>query len=319
MSDDSFKAIIPYDTNSNLFTTSLIFEQNIDRIWLYLKDFNYFIKVIDFFENLKFIKGNNTWNEGNIFSFDWIGLTHFEIKCIYIKTNSNKKIIIWKAKGNIGINFYQTLCLYRITESNKALVKFIISRTEHQNELIDFSGSKNYYLNTVFNILENTSKFLNNIIKDTISYESCIINVNYFKVWEFIIDLKKLSEIVPTIGSKIEYSGEKLKVGSFLKFYNDTIDKIVFFKITKVEMPKKIKNWKYKLDSIGVNIKNLPIFIEIKVTIIDENKTQLSVLHKFSFDTDQKFIKFFSINKKEIMEKYVKYLENTNKKFKSNI
>ena len=84
-------------------------------------------------------------------------------------------------------------------------------------------------------------------------------------------------------------------------------------------MPKKIKNWKYKLDSIGVNIKNLPIFIEIKVTIIDENKTQLSVLHKFSFDTDQKFIKFFSINKKEIMEKYVKYLENTNKKFKSNI
>ena len=319
MSDDSFKAIIPYDTNSNLFTTSLIFEQNIDRIWLYLKDFNCFIKVIDFFENLKFIKGNNTWNEGNIFSFDWIGLTHFEIKCIYIKTNNNKKIIIWKAKGNIGINFYQTLCLYRITESNKALVKFIISRTEHQNELIDFSGSKNYYLNTVFNILENTSKFLNNIIKDTISYESCIINVNYFKVWEFIIDLKKLSEIVPTIGSKIEYSGEKLKVGSFLKFYNDTIDKIVFFKITKVEMPKKIKNWKYKLDSIGVNIKNLPIFIEIKVTIIDENKTQLSVLHKFSFDTDQKFIKFFSINKKEIMEKYVKYLENTNKKFKSNI
>ena len=319
MSDDSFKAIIPYDTNSNLFTTSLIFEQNIDRIWLYLKDFNCFIKVIDFFENLKFIKGNNTWNEGNIFSFDWIGLTHFEIKCIYIKTNNNKKIIIWKAKGNIGINFYQTLCLYRITESNKALVKFIISRTEHQNELIDFSGSKNYYLNTVFNILENTSKFLNNIIKDTISYESCIINVNYFKVWEFIIDLKKLSEIVPTIGSKIEYSGEKLKVGSFLKFYNDTIDKIVFFKITKVEMPKKIKNWKYKLDSIGVNIKNLPIFIEIKVTIIDENKTQLSVLHKFSFDTDQKFIKFFSINKKEIMEKYVKYLEKTNKKFKSNI
>ena len=319
MSDDSFKAIIPYDTKSNLFTTSLIFEQNIDRIWLYLKDFNCFIKVIDFFENLKFIKGNNTWNEGNIFSFDWIGLTHFEIKCIYIKTNNNKKIIIWKAKGNIGINFYQTLCLYRITESNKALVKFIISRSEHQNELIDFSGSKNYYLNTVFNILENTSKFLNNIIKDTISYESCIINVNYFKVWEFIIDLKKLSKIAPVIGSKIEYSGEKLKVGSFLKFYNDTIDKIVFFKITKVEMPKKIKNWKYKLDSIGVNIKNLPIFIEIKVTIIDENKTQLSVLHKFSFDTDQKFIKFFSINKKEIMEKYVKYLENTNKKFKSNI
>ena len=234
MSDDSFKAIIPYNENGHLFSTSLIFEQNIDALWLYLKDLSNTIKAMDFFENLQFIKGNNTWNEGNRFSFNWIGLTHLEAKVIGIKSTSNKKIIIWKAKGDIGINFYKTLCLYRITKNNKTLVKSIISRTEHKNELIDFSDSRNYYLNTEFNILENTSKLLNNIKKDTISYESCIINVNYLKVWEFIIDLKKLSEIAPNIGSKIEYCGEKLKVGSFLKYYINELNKIVFFKITKV-------------------------------------------------------------------------------------
>ena len=147
------------------------------------------------------------------------------------------------------------------------------------------------------------------MIKDIISYESCIINVNYLKVWEFIIDLKKLSEIAPIIGSNIEYCGEKLKVGSFLKYYIDALDKIVFFKIIGVEVPKKKKSWIYKLEPVGVNVKNIPIYMEIKVTKIDEDKTQLSLLHKFSYTTDQKFIEFFSINKKEIMKQYVKYLE----------
>ncbi len=54
--------------------------------------------------------------------------------------------------------------------------------------------------------------------KVIISYESCIINVNY-------------------LGSKVECSGEKLKIGSFLKYYFDAIDKTVFIKITGVEMP----------------------------------------------------------------------------------
>ena len=311
MSDDSFKTIIPYDEKSNLLTTSLIFDQNIDALWLYLKDFNNTVKAMDFFENLQFIKGNNTWNEGNIFSFNWIGLTHIEGKCIGIKSTCNKKIIIWKAKGDIGINFYKTLCLYRITKNNKTLVKSIISRTEHKNELIDFSGSRNYYLNTEFSILENTSKLLNSMKKDIKSYESCIINANYLKVWEFITDLKKLSEIAPIIGSKIEYSGEKLKVGSFIKYYIDVLKKTVFFKITGVEMPKNMRNWIYKLESIGVNVKNVPIYIENKLTIIDENKTQLSILHIFSYNTDQKFVDIFNINKKEIMKKYVKTLEST--------
>ena len=125
MSDDSLKAIIPYNENANLFSTSLIFEQNIDALWLYLKDLSNTIKAMDFFENLQFIKGNNTWNEGNRFSFNWIGLTHLEVKVIDIKSTSNKKMIIWEAKGDIGINYYRTVCLYRITKNNKTLVKSI--------------------------------------------------------------------------------------------------------------------------------------------------------------------------------------------------
>jgi len=311
MSDDISKSKIPYEENSSLYSVSLIFEQNIETLWLYMRDLSNMINIMEFFENLKFINGNNTWNEGNIFSFNWIGLTYLEAKCIYIKSSCYKKIIIWKVKCDIGINFYKTLCLYKITQNNKTLVKSIISPTEDKNDLIDFISSRNFYLNVDINILKNQSKFLNNMKKDIISFESCIINVNYLKVWELVIDLKKLSEIAPVIGSKIEFSGEKLKVGTFLKYYFDAIDKNVFFKITGVEMPKNKNNWIYKLEAIGSNVKNLPIYVENKVTIIDENKTQLSILHKFPYNTDQKFIEFFNINKEEIMKKYIKYLEGS--------
>ena len=111
-------------------------------LWLYLKDLNSIINATDFFENFQFIKGNNTWDEGNKFSFNWIGLTHLETKSVYNKSYSNKKIIIWKAKGDIGINFYKTLCLYRITKNNKTLVKSIISRTEYKNEFRNYKQTK---------------------------------------------------------------------------------------------------------------------------------------------------------------------------------
>ena len=75
-------------------------------------------------------------------------------------------------------------------------------------------------------------------------------------------------------------------------------------------MPKKMKNWIYKLEVIGVNVNYIPIYVENKVKFIDENKTQLSLLHKFPYNTDQKFFEIFNIKKKEIMKNYVKYLEN---------
>ena len=43
-----------------LFSTSLIFDENIDTLWLYLKDLTEETKNIEFLDNFKFIKGENT-------------------------------------------------------------------------------------------------------------------------------------------------------------------------------------------------------------------------------------------------------------------
>ena len=171
--------IISNKPNKNdlfIYSTSLIFEQNITNIWYFLRDFNNETKIFDDFDNLKYINGDNTWNLGNTFSINWIGLTRLEIKCVETQNKLNKKIIKWKEKGDIGINFYKTVNLYRITYNDKTLVKVIISRTEKKNELIEINDSiKKYYSNYKFNMLLSKSKYLQNMKNDIISYQSCII------------------------------------------------------------------------------------------------------------------------------------------------
>ena len=121
---------------SLLYSTSLIFDQNIDKLWLYIRDLNSEAKNIDYMEKFQYIKGDNTWVPGSICSVNWIGLTRLEFKCISNKVDRTKKIIKWKGKGDIGLNFYKILSLYRITQTGKTLVKSTILRTEKKNELL---------------------------------------------------------------------------------------------------------------------------------------------------------------------------------------
>jgi hypothetical protein len=130
------KIIKPHIEDSLLFSTSLIFEHNIDKLWLFLRDLNNEIKIVDYLENLKFLKGDNSWTSGNICSLNWIGLTPLKFKCIYTEVDRNKKAIKWKGKGDIGINYYKTIYLYRITQNHKTLVKSVVSQTEIQSTLL---------------------------------------------------------------------------------------------------------------------------------------------------------------------------------------
>ena len=66
--------------SSFLFSTSLIFDENIDKLWLHLKDLSAETKIVDFLDNFKLIKGENTWTSLNNFSLYWIGVSNIEIK-----------------------------------------------------------------------------------------------------------------------------------------------------------------------------------------------------------------------------------------------
>ena len=145
--------------------------------------------------------------------------------------------------------------------------------------------------------------------EDIISYESCIINTNYIKVWNFIVDIKKMSEISPFMITKIEYYDINFKVGSFAKYYLEKLNLTVFIRIIDIQIPKKGKVWLYKLETVGTNINNLPKITEYKINIINNEKTKLSILHKFSSDTSQDFLNYFKINIKKSNKIYKNFLE----------
>ena len=191
MTDDNKKENLK-NQESLIYSTSLIYEQNINKLWLFLRDLRNEINIIEYFDNLEYIEGDNSWTKGNICSFNWIGFSSFNYKVIKSKIGRNKKMLKWEVKG-MSITTYKALVLYRITYNNKTLVKSIITYSKNDNEIIDLMPTKKYYLNLEYQRLAKKSEYLNKINEDVISYESCIINKNYFEVWKYIFDLKKLN------------------------------------------------------------------------------------------------------------------------------
>ncbi len=311
MIDKNNKVINPHIEDSLLFSTSLIFEQNIDKLWLFLRDLNNEIKIVDYLEKLKFLKGNNTWTSGNICSVNWIGLTPLKFKCILTEVDGNKKAIKWKGKGDIGIKYYKTLYLYRITQDHKTLVKTVVSQTEKKNELIDYKTTRNYFLNLEYNILVEKSKYLNNLNENINLYESCIIKKNYLKVWAFILDFQKLNKIIKP-GSQIVFNSPSLKEGTFIKFYFEELKMNVFLKIIEIKCFQKRKTWWIKFETISSKIDKLPKFIEYKITIITNEKTHLSILHTFPYTLNKDIINNYKINIKKLIKKIKQNIEEQN-------
>jgi hypothetical protein len=295
-----------------LFSTSLIFDENIDKLWLYLRNLSAECKNIDFLDEFKYIKGDNTWSPGNIFSMYWVGVSKIKIKCISTKVDRMRKKIKWKFKCDIGINYYKTLILFRITQSNKTLVKIIIERTEKKNNLIDSSQSLNYYTSLQFQILEQHSKYLQKVKKDLISYGSCIVYQNYKKVWRYLNDFKTINALTPMTIKDIKYNGPVNKEGSFIKFYyeNENIKKIVYIKVVKYEMSENKKIGLIRWDTIGTDNINIPKISEFKIIIINENKVQLSFNHIFPYNSEPNIFDEFKIKKLEGIKNIKKFLEN---------
>ena len=299
---------------SFLFSTSLLFDENIDKLWLFLKDLSLEAKIIDFLDNFKLIKGDNSWTPGNMFSIYWVGVSNIEIKCLSTHVTRMKKKIKWKFKCDIGISYIKTTILYRITNDDKTLVKFILTRCEN-NQYVDPGPQMDYYANLQNEILVILSQYLQNLKKDRKVYQSCVIDKNHAKIWDFVINLKNLEKICPECIKNIEYKGAYNEIGSFFKLYQCQLKKIFFFKITKIITPIKKKAYIFQFEAVGTDLKNIPIIIEVQVIILSENKTYISVLYNFEKKSDVDIVNIFENNLKNIFSKIKTYINENEKEF----
>jgi hypothetical protein len=298
----------------NTISYSYIINTNIETFYIYLKGLlslnnedstNYF-----------FVKGNNTWKIGNKFIYYWSKKYKLEIQIIEIMEEYDIIKISWEIETDFGLHYIKSYHLYRVTSNEQTLVKIIITFREYISyNLLSLSQKKYFqsYINKETFIQK--SKSIQKLKEKSINYESCIINANCHEVWDFITDLRNVSNLAPIIGTNLEIRGEPLQVGSFWKCYLNNCNKIVYLKIIKVEKNEKRNRWFYALETIGKYLfSSQQHEIEFCFTKINEEKTQLSFLHKYSITIDKKQLKILSINKKDILKRVKRYFDINNKK-----
>ena len=121
--------------------------------------------------------------------------------------------------------------------------------------------------------------------------------------------------MAPIIGINLEIWGKPKQVGSFWKCYLKNYNKFIYLKIIKVEKNEKRNRWLYALETIGSYLFSYQQHeIEYCFTKINEEKTQLSFVHKYSKKIDKKNLKILSVNKKDILKRVKRYFDINNKK-----
>ena len=152
---------------------------------------------------------------------------------------------------------------------------------------------------------------MKSVEKEFISYESCIVNQNYKKIWNIISEFKTLSALSPLSMKDIQFKGPIDEVGSFIKliFEDEKFKQTIFLKVVKYEKSEQKKVWLTRYESIGADKKNVERIFEYRITIINDNKVQLSYYHIFPSKTDKNMFDLFCIKKKEAIIKIKKFFE----------
>ena len=294
--------------NNNIFIVfSHIIDVNIEKLWFFLRDL---LSSSDkSSKNFMFIKGNNTWKAGNKFTYYWSHIYKVKSETIDIVDETERKKISWKIETDFGFHYIKSCYLYKISEKEQTLLKiYIISEQTIPSYLLS-PNEKNHFCLFNPDTLLVKNKCLKEEKEKTISYESCIIKANNQDIWKLITDFKKLSKLAPIIGENVENWGFTFDVGSFWKAYLKNINKTAFLRVNKVKMDEQKKIWLYSLETIGTDKKIIPHIIEFKIIKIEEQKCQLSITHTFIKKVKNNFLKILNINKRDILKRIKKYIE----------
>ena len=81
-------------------------------------------------------------------------------------------------------------------------------------------------------------------------------------------------------------------------------------KVTKCDKNKKKKNWIYSLETFGADISHINQEMQISFNKIDDNKTQINILHIFKQILTKECIENFSKKKKQVINEIKKYLNS---------
>ena len=298
------------DQDNYIFSISHIINEDIERVWPFLRNPLYFKEILPSqFVNFKLKQKTSSFCPGDEFSFYWTGVSNISTKFISIIDSPNIKKLVSDISMNIGIYYRKTYNLYKITNDNTTLLKIVLSKMPNKDcdsaNFISFTKlNPDLYSSTLYNL----NKILSDSWKYLFQLESFVIDKNHLYSWDNITNFKKLSNLNQNLGTNFCFQGEHYKVGSFIKCYVPKRNQNVFMRIKNVNKKKKNNKWIYAMETFGADISYIKQEIQICVIKINENKTQISVIHIFKQVLPKDYWDNFSQNKKKVMKKIKKFL-----------
>ena len=263
----------------NFLQDSYHFKQDIDRVWAIFRSFD-ILSILSNQDNnlLIYLKGNDTWKQGNEFKGSVLGQFPYVAK---VKDSINlpeiKKIewIIYSQKEYTLIS----IDLLKVTDDNSTVVVKQIKREkdfpkEISNMVIQMNGDKLY--EKIDNILETEPI---NLLK----YESGIINGNMEDIWNIMTDFNQSN--------------------------NETIKKYFITLKYKEEKP----GWNKCLIAFEVSggeLVKIPVHTVLyQLTKITNTKCQLTILTKFHEPIGTEIFKEFSNEKRHLLVSVKEYFD----------
>lgn len=296
-------------------TNSHIFKDTIQRVWYLVRDQVKTDKIFqDFRSPVKFLKGENTYEIGNEFSFLYMKEAELVFRCDEVIEEENFKKILWKVQPNqykIKYDFVYSLYSNTLDKSTVMIWEIIYEKEampiprklKEVDDIIraDMLGRLDYYLR----------KNSDNLFQ----IESVIINEEREKVWNIITNWSKLQKIVPTLADEVLYDGDPLSVNTKCKLQWNTKNMEFNIKVKKVLKENPTDDWEYVLECYDGRPKVPLQELHFKLIHLPELKyTYLQFQHVFKEPLKYEMIESIIKDKKNILSSVRKHLEKEKKK-----
>lgn len=291
--------------NNKSLVVSYVSEENIDRCWTFFSDI---LKCegspSNIVINYKLDKGNNTYTIGNEFSCYWIGISKIHYKCIESKNSYRIRKITWIIVLDIGFSIKKTYFIYPITSDNGTLIKLNLELISENDEPLNFEETKEYYYNLQNKIINKIINVMDKSKDYHFIHESFIANKDQITCWNNMINLQKLGEVTfSEIGHNFRCNDDPEKIGSFWKCELENEKEVLFILIKNIAKPKKRNTWKYCLETFGSQINNIKQSLEIDITKINNDTSQISILILFNEKISKKLYLYKKKRLKQIIQK----------------
>lgn len=288
------------------------FKQDIDRVWLIVKNFD-LLSLINNMGHYPCIstKGRDTWKIGNEFKGNLFGLYPFIARVEKVLNLPEIKKIKWLFNLNNKDYVIIKFELFKVTEDNSCV---IFSKTKIDNIEINKKAVEKFKENQPNALFKKVEGLLEKEPINLLQFESGIISAKMIDIWNIVTDFNKLTIIAPNNYILPHVNIGEIKQGEMVSAsiwgINNEINKIELSLVQKEERPGWNK-WLFILLISSGDAKLLPKHtVVFQLTKINNYECQLALMSKFHQSIDTNKFQDISKRKKYLLLSLKDYFDN---------